>query len=62
MHAVRKERAIEPQPLPGMIWSETRCADQVEAKALLVLPDSRASSRKSKFLDGPIAKLKFLDK
>jgi len=43
MIVARKERAIEPQPLPDLIRSETKCANQAEARTFSVLPNSRAS-------------------
>jgi len=57
MIVARKKRDVEAQPLPGLIWSEARHADQAEGRTFSVLSDSRVSSRKLKLPDEPIAKI-----
>ena len=42
MIAAGKKRDVEAQPLPDLIWSEDRCANQKKIRTFFILPDSRA--------------------
>jgi len=55
-------RGAEPQLQPDSIWSKTKRSDQAETGALLIIPDSRASSRRLTSSMMPSWKLTFFDK
>jgi len=56
MFAVRKERVVKSQSLPGLFWQESRCTYQIEVRIFSVLPGNRASPRELKLFDGPITR------
>jgi len=62
MFAIRKEKGVKPQLLPGLFCPEAIRADQVKARIFSTLPDSWALSQEPKLLDEPITRTKLLDK